>query len=100
LQLDLTRDNTCLLPWPFAFERKPTRFRFDSFVLKDFFECHVKLAHVILPETILVPANDIEEEVLGGVDWELFDDVPFGIEGFGDRVGDNSTVSGSDDKIL
>lgn len=100
LELHLAGNDARLLAGTLALEGKPARLLFGLLVLEDLLERQVKLAEVILAKTVLVPANDVEHQTLYRADGQLFDNVPFGIQRFGDGVGDNPRVAKCDHEIL
>lgn len=69
-------------------------------ILKDVLNCHIKLAEVVFPHTILVPTNRIEEKALNANYGEIERDVPFGIEGFANAGRRLLRVTQCDDQKL
>lgn len=100
LELHLAGYNTRLLAGTLALEGEPARLLLGLLVLEDLLERQIKLSEIILAKTVLVPAYDIEDQTLYRVDGQLFDNVPFGIQRFGDGVGDNTRVAKRNHEIL
>lgn len=72
----------------------------DGAVEEDIFERHIKLAHVVFAEAILVPADHLKQETVEASDGQLDELVPFRVQRFGNGNGRASSISKGQDKIL
>lgn len=100
MQLHLARDNAGFLAWSLAPEGIPFWCLRGLLILEDLFESQIEFAEVILAKAILIPADYVEDETIGGGDGKLFDCVPFGVECLWDRLRDAASITKCEDEIL
>lgn len=99
-KLNLARDNARLLAWALAPNAIPSRFLLSLIVVEDFLKRKVEFAKVVFAKAVLIPADDIEDEVIGRGKRDYFRHVPFGVQGLGNGVGDNTVVTAGENEIL
>ena len=68
-------------------------------VVEDLFQSEIELAEVVLPESVLVPAADVQEQALDSGDWQVALFVPLGVEGFVYGMGDMLGFTESNDEV-
>lgn len=78
----------------------PSRGLLVLLIGKDLLQSEVEFAQIVLAEAILVPAYYVEDEALGRVYRQLFDDVPLGVQGLGNFVRRDFGVTEGDNEKL
>lgn len=100
LQQNLAGDFGGLLARPLALQGKPFWFLLVVAVGEYLLKSEIKLAQIVLPKPVLVPADDIEEQVSCLVHVELALFVPVRVKRLGHRVGLVPVFTEGQDKVL
>ena len=79
LQQHLAGHDAGFLAWSLAPQGEPLRWLFGLLAGENLLQREIELAEVVLPESVLVPAADIENEALCAGDGHVALFVPFGV---------------------
>jgi hypothetical protein len=101
LELHVPRDIAVFFPTrPLALERVPFRLDFIKSVAKYILQREIEFAQIVLSKSILIPSHAIQQETVDSGDWELERGLPFGIQGFGDRLGGIFGIAKGENEVL
>ena len=89
-----------LSPVAARFQGEPLRLGNGLAMREDVLKDDVKLAHVVLPKAVLVPAGSLEQQVLLAHDGHFERCVPFGVQGLVDGRGGLLCIAERHNKVL